>query len=184
VADELRIAIAALIPRLRRFGIALTGSAPDADDLVRSVCERALREPDRPRHHARLEIWALGIMRTLWDDENRARKPCRHEAPAAADGPEATTEDHMTLAAVRRSLAALPAEHRTVLILVCVDGLSYREVAAILDVPIGTVVSRLARGRQALHEQLAEQRRISGNVIPLTPTARATGSLSSDEVLA
>jgi RNA polymerase sigma-70 factor, ECF subfamily len=189
VANDLGLAIAALVPRLRRFGMALTGTSSDADDLVQNACERALLRLDQLRQHARVDAWVFSIMRSLWVDEIRARRTRRQEPIEATDDfegddGEAIMEDRLTLAAVRRALEALSAEHRTVLILVCVDGLSYKEAAAVLDVPVGTVMSRLARGRQALHEKLAERNRVSGIVVPLAPPARTGGgSVSNDEVL-
>jgi RNA polymerase sigma-70 factor, ECF subfamily len=189
VAKELSFAIAALIPRLRRFGIALTGSRTDADDLVQNACERALKRTDQLRQHGRLDAWVFCIMRTLWFDEIRARRARRHDAAdptpeIAGDDGEAIAEDRLTLAAVRRALDALSEEHRAVLILVCVDGLSYKETAGVLGVPVGTVMSRLARARQALHEELHMRRQPSGTVIPLASPARGAAPLSDDEALA
>lgn len=160
VLQELKSALAALLPRLRRFGIMLTGSASDGDDLAQAACLRALERFDQLRVEARLDSWVYGIMRNLWADERRARSVRRHdeiEAAAAVVGDEGETiaEGRLTMSAVRRALAELPAEQRTVLTLVCVDGLSYKEAAAVLNVPIGTVMSRLARGRQGLHNKLA-----------------------------
>jgi RNA polymerase sigma-70 factor (ECF subfamily) len=159
LAEDPRSALTALLPRLRRFGLALTGSVTDADELVQGTCERVLRRAGQLRDHARLDAWIYGIMRNMWIDEVRSRRVRRHDDLSAAaevigeDG-EAVAEGHITLAAVRRTLAKLSTEHRTVLVLVCVDGLSYREAAAALDIPLGTVMSRLSRGRQELHARL------------------------------
>ena len=119
------------MPKLRRFGLALTGSRADADDLVQNACERALRRADQLRDHARLDAWIYGIMRNLWTDEIRARRVRAHESlDATGDIPgtdgAATADGQIMLATVRRCLDRLSAEHRSVLILVCVDGLSYR----------------------------------------------------------
>jgi RNA polymerase sigma-70 factor (ECF subfamily) len=175
VADEFQRLVAGLLPRLRRFGLALTGSAADADDLVQNACERALRRADQLRDHARMDAWIYHIMRNLWVDEVRSRRVRAHDGLDAAaeviglDG-VAAAEGHVTLAAVRRCLAALSAEHRAVLVLVCVDGFSYRETAAVLGVPIGTVMSRLSRARLDLHALLATRGGASAdNVLPIAP---------------
>jgi RNA polymerase sigma-70 factor (ECF subfamily) len=159
VPKDLRSALTDLLPRLRRFGMSLTGSRVDADDLVQMACERALSREFQLRTAARLDSWMYSIMRNLWVDEVRARQVRRadriddYEKASFANG-DAIAEARMTLAAVRRALMQLPEEQRTVLTLVCVDGLSYKEAAQVLGVPVGTVMSRLARGRQELHRKL------------------------------
>jgi RNA polymerase sigma-70 factor (ECF subfamily) len=183
VTNELGLAIAALVPRLRRFGIALTGSRSDAEDLVQNACEKALRRSDQLRQHGRLDAWVFSIMRTLWVDEIRARRARHHDAVEPTDelrGDDglAIVEDRLTLAAVRRALDALSEEHRAVLLLVCVDGLSYKETAGVLDVPVGTVMSRLARARQALHEELHARKRPPAEIVPLAPVPLAPGPLA------
>jgi RNA polymerase sigma-70 factor (ECF subfamily) len=160
VTNDLRQALIAVLPRLRRFGLALTGSASDADDLVQNTCERALRHADQLREPARLDAWLYGIMRNLWFDEMRHRKVRRHDDIDAAshvigeDG-QATADGRITLEAVRHSMSKLQTDHRAVLMLVCVDGLSYKEAAEVLGVPVGTIMSRLSRARQELHERLS-----------------------------
>lgn len=159
VGNDLRQALTAVLPRLRRFGLALTGSASDTDDLVQNTCERALKYADQLREPARLDAWLYGIMRNLWFDELRHRRVRRHDDIDAAsnvigeDG-QATADGRITLDAVRRVMSQLPSDHRTVLMLVCVDGLSYKEAAGVLGVPVGTIMSRLSRARQDLHERL------------------------------
>jgi RNA polymerase sigma-70 factor (ECF subfamily) len=155
-----------MLPRLRRFGTALTGSAADGDDLVQASCERALQRAGQLRAEERLDAWMYSIMRSVWIDELRARRVRRHEPIESAetvvgDRGEDTTEASLTLASVRRALAMLPDDQRTVLVLVCVDGLRYREAADVLGIAVGTVMSRLARGRQALHEKF--EARPAGN---------------------
>ena len=156
---DLRSALAELLPRLRRFGMSLTGSRADADDLVQMACERALSRESQLRTAARLDSWMYSIMRNLWVDEVRARHVRRADQVedyqnAIFTNGVAIAEAQMTLAAVRRALMELPEEQRTVLTLVCVDGLSYMEAAQVLAVPVGTVMSRVARGRQELHRKL------------------------------
>jgi RNA polymerase sigma-70 factor (ECF subfamily) len=152
---DLRAALLAVMPRLRRFGIALTGSKDEADDLVQDVCERVLCRGDQLRDQARLDAWLYGIMRHLWLDKVRSRGRRRSEELSAADtvaghDGRRITEATLTLAAVREALGSLSEEHRSVLVLVCVDGLSYREASEVLGIPQGTVMSRLSRGRQEL----------------------------------
>ena len=157
---QLQAEIVEMLPRLWRFGLALTRSAADADDLVQSACERALSRGAQLRGETKIGSWMYTIMRNLWIDQIRARRAHLHDGIEAADNVvgddgEALAEKNNTWAAVRRALAALPVQQRVALTLVCVDGMSYKEAAAILDVPIGTVTSRIARGREALHAQLA-----------------------------
>jgi len=156
MGEDMRAALIGLLPRLRRFGIALTGSTTDADELVQDACERAIRRAGQLRDGTRLDAWLYGIMRNRWTDEIRWRRIRRHDGIEAADATmgedgERNAEARMTLEAVRRALATLPAEQRTVLVLVCVDGLSYKDAADVLGIAIGTVMSRLARGRKELH---------------------------------
>ena len=159
MADDLRSALAALLPRLRRFGLSLTGSAVEADELVQGTCERVLSRIGQLRDPTRLDAWVYGIMRNMWIDEVRSRRLRRHDELSAAsdvmgeDG-EATAEGRITLEMVRRTLGQLSEEQRSVLVLVCVDGLTYKEAAAVLGIPLGTVMSRLSRARQELHARL------------------------------
>jgi RNA polymerase sigma-70 factor (ECF subfamily) len=174
MAEDVRRLLAAVVPRLRRFGLALTGSRADADDLVQMACERALRRGEQLRDHARLDAWLYGIVRHLWIDEIRARRVRRHSGLDEAGEIEgmsgaAAAEGVVMLGAVRRCLEAMSSDHRTILILVCVDGLSYREAAEVLAVPIGTVMSRLARARQELHARLAAGDAAGTNVVPMPP---------------
>ncbi len=157
---ELRAALVSLLPRLRRFAIALTGSRTDMDDLVQATCERALARAAQLREEDHLDRWVCVIMRAVWIDEMRSRRVRRHDPIEAAfdavgDDGVAQTEGRLALASVRRALLELPQEYRTALMLVCVEGMSYKDAAEFLEVPIGTVMSRLARGRLALHTKLS-----------------------------
>jgi RNA polymerase sigma-70 factor, ECF subfamily len=148
------------MPRLRRFGVALTRSFVDADDLVQMACERALSRAAQLRGEANIGAWMYTMMRNLWIDEVRSRRTRLHDRLEAAHGVmgddgEALAERNNTWAAVRRALSELPEQQRVALTLICVDGMSYKETAEILDIPVGTLASRVARGRQTLHDQLA-----------------------------
>ena len=153
-------AMAALVPRLRRFAYGLTGSIDAGDDLVQSTCERALSRLHLWQPGTRLDSWMYRIMQNLWIDELRAGR--RREMATDSEmfdsmvGGDAEKEIgvRLDLAAVRRHIAGLPPDQRAVLLLVSVDGLSYKEAAAVLEVPIGTVMSRLARARLALARAL------------------------------
>ena len=185
MTDDLRNALTALLPRLRRFGLALTGSATDADDLVQNTCERVLMRSEQLREHARLDAWLYGIMRNLWIDEIRHRKVRRHDDMDAAagimgDDGQAVADGRITLAAVRRAMSELPADQRTVLMLVCVDGLSYKESAETLGIPMGTVMSRLSRARQDLHERLNSPARAGVKTVTPFPPRPARVAASPD----
>ena len=152
--------MAALLPRLRRFAYGLTGSIDAGDDLVQSACERALSRLHQWQAGTRLDSWMYRIMQNLWFDELRSGR--RREVATESDvldamtGGDAESEmaSRLDLAAVRRHMADLPPDQRAVLLLVSVEGLTYKEAAAVLDVPIGTVMSRLARARLALGRAL------------------------------
>jgi RNA polymerase sigma-70 factor (ECF subfamily) len=179
VADDIRSGLLVLLPRLRRFAMALAKSPADADDLVQAACERALRRADQLRDHTRVDAWIYGIIRNLWTDEVRGRRLRQHDDIDAAaevigeEGP-ALVEGRLGLAEVRQALSRLPEDQRTVLVLVCVDGLSYREAADVLGIPIGTVMSRISRGRLELHALLNNQNK-AGTVTPFVPR-RAVGT--------
>jgi RNA polymerase sigma-70 factor (ECF subfamily) len=176
LANDLRQALTAVLPRLYRFGLAMTGSAADTDDLVQNTCERVLLRADQLREVTRLDAWLYGIMRNIWIDEMRHRKVRRHDQIDAAsevigeDG-QATADGRINLAAVRRAMAQLPEDQRTVLILVCVDGLSYKEAAEVLGIPVGTIMSRLSRARQDLHDRMSG--RPDGEVVTPLPVREA-----------
>jgi RNA polymerase sigma-70 factor (ECF subfamily) len=156
--------LVALLPRLRRFARALTGSADAADDLVQGACERALRAQARFLPGTSLEAWMVRIIRNLWIDTHRgpamrldASEPLdAADSVAGADGP-LTTEARLSLGEVERALLRLPPEQREAIALVCMQEFSFREAAAMLGIPIGTVMSRVARARVALGRELAER---------------------------
>lgn len=148
-----------LLPRMRRLARALTGHAFDADDLVQIALERALARADQWRSDARLDAWVFGIVRNAWLDELRARTR-RSQVFAPEDAGEnvgvMAMERHADAMSVQAAMATLPDEQREVVALVLVEGLSYRECADVLALPIGTVTSRLARARSTLQAALGD----------------------------
>jgi RNA polymerase sigma-70 factor (ECF subfamily) len=146
-----------LIPSLRRFARALSRDAETADDLVQDTLVRALRA-EHLFHGGDLRTWLFTILLNL--DRNRRRSLSRRPTlaviedvdPAAAPGSDGTGRD------IERGLALLPAEQREVLLLVTLEGMSYREAADVQGVPIGTVMSRLSRARAALRSHVEGER--------------------------
>ncbi|HXO63447.1 MAG TPA: sigma-70 family RNA polymerase sigma factor [Steroidobacteraceae bacterium] len=156
-APDLRPELIALLPRLRRFARALCGNAHDADDLVQTTVERALKHAGQLRPDSQLAGWTFGIVRNAWIDEQRARgRRTRLFAPAESGEhvADATHGSQAELLAVQEALQRLPEEQRLAVALVLIEGLSYKEAAHIMEVPVGTLTSRLARGREALQELL------------------------------
>jgi RNA polymerase sigma-70 factor (ECF subfamily) len=160
MASDVREELVALLPRLRRFAYAQTGSRESADELVQAACERALSRLDQFTPGTRLDSWMFRIIQTLWIDKRRyaGRRPeasakvielmpfdarIHEQAEARAD-----------LAIVRDEVAKLPEEQRVVLALVAIEGQTYQQAAEVLGVPVGTVMSRLSRARRRLVDVL------------------------------
>ena len=143
-----------------RFAMALTRSRHEAEDLTQAACERALARVGQWQPDTRLDSWMFRIMQTIWLNDLRAKGVrTRHRAELAARESSATpaaAEGRLMLAQVAEKVLELPAEQRMVLMLVTVEGFSYREAAEIADVPIGTVMSRLARARLGLMKAIGE----------------------------
>ena len=149
-----------LLPRLRRFAHALSRNAADADDLAQMTVERALRSRGQWQPGTRLDSWAYRIMRNLWIDTVRSRgRRERFEAPPeeaerVGEDPRDAMDSSLELQRAMAAMQRLPDEQREVVALILVEGFGYREAAEMLDLPIGTVSSRLVRGRTALLEML------------------------------
>ena len=160
MVSDVRQEMVALLPRLRRFAYAQTGSREAADDLVQAACERALDRLDQFAPGTRLDSWMFRIMQTIWIDRMRyaSRRP-RASAEVMDTLPfDARIHEQAVaraeLAIVRAEVAKLPEEQRIALALVAIDGRSYQEAADTLGVPIGTIMSRLSRARRKLVEAL------------------------------
>jgi RNA polymerase sigma-70 factor (ECF subfamily) len=152
-----------LLPRLRRFARNLTRDPHDADDMVQIALERALLRLDQWRRDARLDSWMFKIVRNAWIDEVRSRgrrdKIFLTEESGRDVGID-TTDRQVTLMSVQNAMLRLPEEQRLAVSLVLVEGLPYKEAAEVLDIPIGTLTSRLARGRDALQALLGPEERV------------------------
>jgi RNA polymerase sigma-70 factor (ECF subfamily) len=156
VSEAHSAAIIELLPRLRRFARSLAGNISDADDLVQVAIERALVRAEQLREGAPLAGWMFGILRNAWIDEARARARRRRifvpeELGEQVADPQGTQAQILP---VEQAMERLPDEQREVIGLVLIEGLSYREAADIVGVPVGTITSRLARGREALQNVL------------------------------
>ena len=157
--DEVRTQLGGMLPRLRRFARVITRSAQDADDLVQTAVEKALVHADQWRPGSRLDSWMFGIMKNSWIDEIRARRRrdkvhAPEEAGEQVGDSSAAARD--TVLSVAAAMNHLPEEQRLAVALVLIEGLSYKEAAIVMGVPIGTVTSRLARGRTTLQALLGE----------------------------
>lgn len=152
-----RAELRALLPRLRRFGHALTGSADAGDDLVQDALEKALSREDQYREGTRLDSWMYKIMQNAWIDNRRAHarqsrvvQPMSEDIVAVSEDGRDSFDAAISLRQVREMMTRLHEDERAVLALVSIDGLTYQQAATALDVPIGTVMSRLARARNKL----------------------------------
>jgi RNA polymerase sigma-70 factor (ECF subfamily) len=149
------------VPYLRRFARALTGDAALADDLVQDCIERALRKQHLFDETRKLRTWLFTIMRNLYISDLRrsARDIFDKSVDEMFSGEDAVKpeqESRLAMADVAIALDRLPAAHREVLLLVALEDMSYREVAEIIGVPVGTVMSRLSRARGSLRTMLEE----------------------------
>jgi RNA polymerase sigma-70 factor (ECF subfamily) len=152
--------LVAMLPRLRRFALMLCRSPSLADDLVQGACERALANAGSWTPGTRFDAWMFRILRNHWIDHLRRLRTEGMSADIDSQGQSLRDEgagegpviSRLTLAEVQRAITHLPEEQREVLMLVCVEDLAYREAADVLGVPIGTVMSRLARARKRLVE--------------------------------
>lgn len=156
--DGFRAAVIAALPRLRRFCQGLAGHAQDGDDLMQSTVERALSREHQFVPGTRLDSWMFRIAQNLHIDRARVASRRGQQVPVE-DLPETMGEDGRTtveqlsdLAAAQRALQAIPEDQRAAFLLVVVEGLSYREAAEVLEVPVGTIMSRLARARGRIEQ--------------------------------
>ena len=142
--------IAAHIPRLRRYARALAGDSHRADDLVQDTLERALTKFHLWRHGSDLRAWMFAIMHNVFINQLKARRELALDEATEATLESAAQSDPLELRDLDAALRRLPVEQREVLLLVGLEQLSYAEASQTLDVPVGTVMSRLSRGRGRL----------------------------------
>lgn len=163
-SDQFKSEMIALLPRLRRFALSLTRSGPDADDLLQDACAAGLQrwqqyDPSQP-----FDRWMFRVVRNHWISEVRKRKVRQGEGQIDAEqAPELQTagnaEETLEAKQVRATVADLDAELAQPLMLVCAEGYSYREASELLDVPIGTIMSRIHRARKQLVSRLSAEER-------------------------
>jgi RNA polymerase sigma-70 factor (ECF subfamily) len=165
--QQVKAEMVSLLPRLRRFAYGLTGSLDEGDDLTQAACEKALRSLEQFTAGTRLDSWMYRIAQNLWIDRRRSQQTQREQSVEPADLEGLAIVDavremdrRLDLADVRREVALLPEDQRAVLLLVSVEGCGYRQAAEILEIPIGTVMSRLARARLALGRALTERKEL------------------------
>ena len=163
--DEVQRQLPLLLPRLWRFALRLTRHAADAEDLVQRSCLRALERRLQWQPGSALLSWVFAIMHSIWLNELRSAQRRREAqldweddslepaAPTSLADPEHALMCRQVVAAVHQ----LPEAQRLVMLLVAVEGLSYREAADVLELPIGTVMSRLARARMAVGQRFVPQ---------------------------
>lgn len=163
--DALRREIAEITPRLLRFCRSLANSRDDAEDLAQTTVVKALARLDQYHRDARLDSWLFRIAHTSWLDRTRAS---RRRSTAPPETLDALSDDglgarraeaRMELARVGAAMRALPPDQRAALALVALEGMSYAHAAETLDVPIGTVMSRVARARRKLMNTSPQPRR-------------------------
>lgn len=156
--SDIRREIVALLPRLRRLAWAIVRDGQDSEDLLQLTVEKALTRSESWEPGTRLDLWMFRIMKNLWIDEMRMRNRWGRLVEALPEADEIGDEgdgadglmDQIELARVKVQVEALPEEQRMAVKLVLLGGHSYTEAAAILEIPEGTLTSRLARGRTAL----------------------------------
>ena len=169
--------LAGQIPALRRYARALTGDHEAADDLVQDSLERAWRKSGHWKSELPLRPWLFTLMHNVYVNGIRKKRPVVLDDPPddivdpACSGPQRA----MDLRDLENGLTQLPDPQREVLLLVCLEEMRYEEVARVLDVPLGTVMSRLHRARQSLRKIMRQDRHLAASMANATdngPTIR------------
>jgi RNA polymerase sigma-70 factor (ECF subfamily) len=158
--DEVEQRLASLLPRLRRFAHGLARNAADADDLVQASAERMLKSRDQWQVGTNFDAWAYRVLRNLWIDKGRSSqrrdKIFVPEEQGLTVGAAGDAESTVELGYLMRAMDRLPDEQREAVALVMIEGLAYAEAARVLEIPMGTLTSRMVRGRQALMKMLED----------------------------
>lgn len=156
--DAFTVALTAQLSGLRRYATALVGNGAAADDLVQDCIERALKQAAKLEELQRIGGWLRSILHNLYIDDLRRRRRQGVKVDLAdvenSFAVVTPARDHASVIDFERALATLTFEHRQILLLVGLEGLNYQEVAVELKVPIGTVMSRLARARERLRGEM------------------------------
>lgn len=168
--NEVALGLERELEALWRFALKLTGNADDSADLVQRTCLRALEQRQNYKPQGKLRSWLFSIEHRVWLNELRSRQIRSYHPLDSTTGsvaairgiavnldeaqPSDDPETNVLLDQVYGVVEALPEAQRMVVLLVCVEGFSYREAAGILDVPIGTIMSRLARARVSIGQQV------------------------------
>jgi len=163
--DDLPTVLPTLLPRLWRFALRLTQNQHDAEDLVQRACVRALERRNQLQPGTSALSWLFSIVHSTWMNELRARSIRNRgsmdwqdeEIESFADPKAHNPELDLLHRQVIDAVEALPDAQRVVMVLVAIEGLSYREAAVVLDVPIGTVMSRLSRARLTIGQKFSVQ---------------------------
>ena len=156
---DFRSRLTAEIPYLRRFARGLAGDAALADDLVQDCLERALAKEHLYDPARQLRAWLYAILRNIYISGLRRKGRAGvvksvDDLAAEEEAVAGEQEDHVAIRSISEALDRLPELHREVILLVALEDMSYREVAEIIGVPVGTVMSRLSRARSALRAML------------------------------
>jgi RNA polymerase sigma-70 factor (ECF subfamily) len=176
---EFNSALIAQLPGLRRYAAALAGSVAAGDDLVQDCLERALRQASRLREAQKLAPWLRSILHNLFIDELRRKRSRGIEE----DITEMADEFAISVSPVERAplheftaaMDSMSPEHRQILLLVGLEGMNYRQIADELHIPMGTVMSRLARARERLRNALENGTERASNVTPLDAHRKLAG---------
>ena len=160
MSEDISEQLVGLLPRLRRFATGLTGNLSEADDLVQQSCEKALKKQHQWQAGTRLDSWMYRIIQTTWIDQQRRQRSDTvsleaEEVPETSDRRSGNVaENHDMLDRVSQVLDLLPEDQRVVMVMIAVEGRSYQEVSDMLEVPKGTVMSRLYRARSRVQAEL------------------------------
>ncbi|MEM7226153.1 MAG: RNA polymerase sigma factor [Pseudomonadota bacterium] len=172
--DGFKDQLVELLPRLWRFGYSLTRSKDVSEDLVQATCERALTRRHQWQPGSRLDRWVFSIMHSIWKNDLRARRvrvgngEVDPETALSDDGSH-TMEVRLRTQEVAKAIETLPEEQQSALFLVYVEGHSYREAADILEIPLGTVMSRLSRARLSLADRVERPAKGVGHTFQVAP---------------
>ncbi len=163
MTEDIRARMVEMLPRLRRFAFLLSGDMDRAEDLTQETCVRALANAEQWTKGTRLDSWMYRIAQNLWYDRLRANKvrgivvEIDDALDIVGEDGRKVTDSRLLLNQVIAHIGELTSEQQLLITMVCVDNMSYREAAEALGVPIGTVMSRLARARKALHVSMNDE---------------------------